>query len=191
VGGYDFWIVRLNSTGEKLWERTFGHEDLDVALGVIQTVDGGFVVVGSSLLLSGAWVVRLDSSGNLIWEHAFSSVGFGISVSDIQCTSDGGVIAAGSIWSDSQQQDAMVMKLAPDALTAPQLKLVRPSSPNSGTPKHVTLRGIAGRTYVTEQTEDFLSWLPFATNTLSSNSVELLDQTPAPAKRFYRAMMLP
>ena len=97
------------------------------------------------------------------------------------------MIAAGGTWSDSQGWDVLIMKLAPDALTAPQLELPRPT----GTSSQLILRGIAGQTYITERTEDFLSWLPFATNTLSSNSVELLDQTPSPANRFYRAMMVP
>jgi hypothetical protein len=97
------------------------------------------------------------------------------------------VIAAGVTWSDTRQWDFLVVKLGPDTLTAPQLELLRPL----GTPSQLILRGIAGRTYVTQGTEDFLSWLSFATNTLSSNSVELLDQTPGSAKRFYRAMMLP
>ena len=79
--------------------------------------------------------------------------------------------------------DFLVMKLAPDAPTAPRLEL-RPS-------RELILWGIPSRTYVVEGTEDFGSWFPFATNTLSSNSVELLDQTPAPANRLYRAMMLP
>jgi hypothetical protein len=182
---YDCWVICLNADGEKLWERTFGHADSDFPQGLLQTLDGGFVITGGSVSF-GSWTLRLDQNGNQVWEDKFdfvSNPGF----ADIQSTPDGGVIAAGSTWSVSQGWDVLVMKLAPDSLTAPQLELLRPT----GTPRQLILRGIAGRTYVTERTEDFMSWLPFATNTLSSNSLELLDQTPGSPKRFYRAMMLP
>ena len=72
--------------------------------------------------------------------------------------------------------------------TAPQLE---PSPPPPGTAGAVELRGIPGRTYVMERTLDFVSWLPFATNTLSSNSIAVLDPEPGSRTRFYRALMLP
>jgi hypothetical protein len=184
----DFGIVRLNSAGEKVWERTLGQEGVDIAYGLLQTLDGGFVLTGTSFWTN-AWTVRLDTNGNLVWQHSFN-VGLQTSIMDIQNTADGGLIAVGTVASNGPH-DVFVMKLAPDSLTAPLLEIMRHAQESGTLPTRILLRGIAGRTYVAERTEDFLNWLPFATNTLSSDSVELLDQPPTSASRFYRATIVP
>jgi len=49
---YNIWLVRTDSTGRTLWERTFDHGDfynqLDEGTSVQQTSDGGFIVLGTS-----------------------------------------------------------------------------------------------------------------------------------------------
>jgi hypothetical protein len=183
----DCWLLRLNGSGEKIWERTFGHEGTDFPYGVMQTVDGGFVVTGFEIP-SGDWTIRFDGDGNQVWEHRYD-LGYSSGFADIQNTQDGGLIAVSAVPSLLQSHDLLVVKLAADALTAPQLAL-QPFSPDFSTPR-LLLRGIPGRAYVVERSEDFIDWLPFATNTLSSNTMELLDSNSAQRNRFYRAKMLP
>src|SRR5204862_6358206 len=82
-GAGDYWIVRLDSGGNKLWEKVYGGSGDDVLFSLQQTSDGGFVLAGASS--SGAdgnksspnyggydfWVVRLDSSGSIVWDQSF------------------------------------------------------------------------------------------------------------------------
>jgi len=183
----DIWIIRLDPAGDRLWERSIiAQEHIENPFCLVQTIDGGFVVAGPSVELH-AWTVRLDANGTRIWDHNFNATPECF-FRDMQTTSDGGLIAVGSTLLPWERWEVFVMKLAPDALTAPHLQLLPALAGAAGS---LTLRGIPGRTYVTERTHNFVTWLPFATNTLSANSVELLDPAPSSATRFYRAMMLP
>jgi len=46
AGWYDFYLVRTDSQGDTLWTRTYGGRDLDEALCVQQSSDGGYVMAG-------------------------------------------------------------------------------------------------------------------------------------------------
>lgn len=105
-GGDDYWIVKLDSTGAKLWEQSFGGSDHDELRAFRQTSDGGFILGGYSYSgPSGAktgtnfgsadfWIVRLDSNGNKLWDKTFGGSDYE-ELTDIQVTADGGYILAG------------------------------------------------------------------------------------------------
>ncbi|MGB4230357.1 MAG: hypothetical protein WBJ63_07370 [Bacteroidales bacterium] len=57
-GIVDSWIVKLNSSGDIIWQKCFGGTDDDVAFSIQQTSDGGFIVAG------GTWSNDGDMSGN-------------------------------------------------------------------------------------------------------------------------------
>ncbi|WP_051957458.1 T9SS type A sorting domain-containing protein [Altibacter lentus] len=111
-GDYDFWIVKLNASGELGWQRSLGGSDRDIANSIIQTQDSGFIVGGSSISNDGdvtgnhggtdCWVVKLDSAGVIEWQRTFGGTG-NDGVSAIQQTTDGGYIV--SAVSDSNDGD--------------------------------------------------------------------------------------
>ncbi len=45
-GGQDYWVVKLNSSGDILWKKCLGGTGDDYANSIQQTSDGGFVVAG-------------------------------------------------------------------------------------------------------------------------------------------------
>ncbi|MCD6594166.1 hypothetical protein J7L68_00615, partial [bacterium] len=57
-GSSDYWVVKLNSVGEIVWQRTLGGSSDDCATSLQQTTDGGFIVAGGSASNDG------DVSGN-------------------------------------------------------------------------------------------------------------------------------
>ena len=73
AGGYDFWLIKTDSSGNIEWSRTYGGPERDSAESVIQTSDGGYVLagltqsyglVGSDLnLKSDIWLVRTTEQG--------------------------------------------------------------------------------------------------------------------------------
>ena len=69
VGGRDFWVIKLNSQGNKLWDKTFEGSGDDEANSIIQNADDGYAVAGytSSKGAGGkdTWVIKLDEQGNL------------------------------------------------------------------------------------------------------------------------------
>jgi hypothetical protein len=104
-GDRDFWIVKVNSTGNLIWQKSFGGSDWESAQSVQQTQDGGFIVAGESLSSDGdvtgnhgdmdCWVLKLDTAGNLIWQQSLGGNDWD-SAESIQQTTDGGYIIAGS-----------------------------------------------------------------------------------------------
>jgi hypothetical protein len=108
-GGYgsDYWIIKTDANGNKIWDKTFGATGYDYLTTVFQTIDGGYILGGysnsradfdkTSFLKGGYdyWIIRIDANGNKLWDKAF-----GGSLNDylvsIQQTSDGGYILGGS-----------------------------------------------------------------------------------------------
>ncbi len=82
-GDVDAWVVRTDATGTLLWQRALGGSGFDIPRAVVQTLDGGFVVAGSSGSTDGdlagvastgrGWVVKLDAGGTIQWQHRYGS----------------------------------------------------------------------------------------------------------------------
>jgi hypothetical protein len=78
---FDFFIVKINSTGNLVWQKLYGGADGDLALAIIQTKDGGFAVAGYNGGNGGdvtgnrgfddAWLLKLNSTGNLLWQKSY------------------------------------------------------------------------------------------------------------------------
>ena len=108
-GGADFWVVRLNSSGDIVWQKCLGGSRDDQAYSIQQTSDGGFIVAGYTESNDGDvegihsardfWVVRLNSSGDIVWQKCLGGSSDDIAQS-IQQTSDGGFIVTGGTWSN-------------------------------------------------------------------------------------------
>lgn len=99
-GSADFWVVKIDSEGILLWQKTFGSWELERAYDIQQTTDGGFIVTGSegSFASGGGLddylVVKLNGIGEMQWYVSFGGFGYDYGKSIIQ-TSDGGYIVAG------------------------------------------------------------------------------------------------
>lgn len=48
TGKADIWIIKIDSKGNKLWDKTFSGIDDDWIYSLIQTDDGGYAVVGKT-----------------------------------------------------------------------------------------------------------------------------------------------
>jgi len=98
AGGYDAWILKLDSTGNIEWGNTQGGTGDDYASSIQQTSDGGYIVVGDTDSFgaggSDFWVVKLNSDGSINWQNTYGGTGDEYAYSTQQ-TSDGGYIVAG------------------------------------------------------------------------------------------------
>ncbi|MEP7372056.1 MAG: BACON domain-containing protein [Chitinophagaceae bacterium] len=78
VGASDAWIVKLDGTGNKIWEKTLGGKYYDDPIAIIATVAGDYIVGGSSSSPDGdltgniggmdGWIFKLSNSGTLEWQ---------------------------------------------------------------------------------------------------------------------------
>ena len=86
-GSYDYWIVKIDANGNKLWDKSFGGLQPDYAASVTSTSEGGFLLLGESdSEVSGEksqaskgsrdyWVVKIDANGNKIWDKVYGGIG--------------------------------------------------------------------------------------------------------------------
>ncbi|HET6993479.1 MAG TPA: SBBP repeat-containing protein, partial [Chitinophagaceae bacterium] len=105
-GGYDAWLLKLNSAGEKQWSKTYGGSGDDRAASVIVTSDGFLEVTGYTYSHDGdvtnnhggpgsdLWVMKLNQNGELVWSKAFGG-SFNEAGRTIVATPDGGSAIAG------------------------------------------------------------------------------------------------
>ncbi|MBC8047954.1 MAG: hypothetical protein H7Y00_14245, partial [Fimbriimonadaceae bacterium] len=103
-GSYDNWVVKIDSEGNIIWEKTLGGSDVDECTDVIPVTSGGYLVVSSAESsdhdvsdnygLDDFWIAKLDNSGNLIWEKNYGGTGEDDPRTAIE-TEDGGFIIAG------------------------------------------------------------------------------------------------
>ncbi|REC74050.1 T9SS C-terminal target domain-containing protein [Chryseobacterium elymi] len=123
-GDSDYWVVKMDSSGNMQWQKSFGTSNEDVAMSVQQTTDGGYAVAGYSNQYSGFnihgtnyWIIKLNSTGTLLWEKTLGGSARDEPVS-IQETGDGGLIIGGysassdgDLTSNNGKVDYWVVKL--------------------------------------------------------------------------------
>ncbi|WXG45852.1 MAG: hypothetical protein WED05_04105 [Candidatus Atabeyarchaeum deiterrae] len=113
AGGYDFWLVKTDGSGNQQWNKTYGGTNDDIAYSVQQTSDGGYIVAGYTSSfgagLSDFWLVKTDGSGNQQWNKTYGGAGYDEAQS-VQQTSDGGYLVAGSTDSFGASFDILLVK---------------------------------------------------------------------------------
>ena len=107
-GGKDYWVIKINDSGEIEWQNTIGADEDDFINEIIQTNDGGFVLAGTSDSgisgdrtvfnngYSDFWFVKITENGILSWQYAFG-YGNNDSLTCLIPTNDGSLMAGGII----------------------------------------------------------------------------------------------
>lgn len=101
----DYWVVKLDGTGQKLWQTVLGGSGTEQASAVATTTDGSIVVAGSISLANtnyatgyhgsmDYWVIKLDASGHQLWQRALGGSSYDQAYG-ITATTDGGMVVAG------------------------------------------------------------------------------------------------
>ena len=112
-GQHDNWLIKIDSKGKLIWEKSYGFAGHDHAYNIIKTNDGGlffngFIDVtasqgeGASLRhgVGEFWCHKVDMNGEIIWRKYFGGSNNDRSYDAVE-TSDGGFILVGT----SESQD--------------------------------------------------------------------------------------
>ncbi len=118
VGNKDIYLVKLDSTGTLLWNRTVGGPGEDDGNSVIQTLDGGFAIAGNTWSFGPSremYIVKLDGNGSLQWTKSIGGAPGSDYANSIIQTADGGYAIAGATFAfGAGGLDACIAKLSSD-----------------------------------------------------------------------------
>ena len=138
-GFHDNWLIKVDSQGNLLWEKSFGFSGHDHAYTLIETADGGLFMAGfldvtasggegstnrSSIInrhgVGEFWCHKLDAQGNVLWQRYFGGSSNDRAHSVVQ-SDDGGFVLTGfsestdfDITNNKGSYDYWVIKLTPN-----------------------------------------------------------------------------
>jgi hypothetical protein len=101
------WLLKVDAQGEEVWNRTYqSSPDKSVNsatfTSVIQTDDGGYLVVGKSQEFDGGrhdvWILKVDSGGDVTWSRGYGGK-YNDRANDVVQTSNGNYAVAGTTFS--------------------------------------------------------------------------------------------
>ncbi|MEO0005115.1 MAG: hypothetical protein ABIK49_03840 [candidate division WOR-3 bacterium] len=97
-GDWDMLVIRVDSSGAMLWQKTSGTTSDDVATAVCDANDG-WVVVGNTLRSGGYDIrlVKLDYEGNELWSRVMGSLQPDLAYA-VARTGDAGFVIAGATY---------------------------------------------------------------------------------------------
>jgi len=114
--GVDAALVKFDSNGNLLWERTWGGVEADGANAVATHTDGSVYIVGRTTSFpagsAGLFVVKFAASGTVVWQKVWDGAASGEGAA---VASDGSVYAGGSIIRAPEnfaEFDILALKLA-------------------------------------------------------------------------------
>ncbi len=125
-GSYDYWVVRLDGSGNLLWEQSYGGTEIDIAYTATATADGGYLLAGDSRsgdldVLSpkgnaDVWLVKIDDQGNILWQKSLGGSNFESARAIVPFNSGyvitGGARSAdGDVTSNNGQNDIWVVTI--------------------------------------------------------------------------------
>jgi len=109
----DVMLIKIDSNGEKIWEKTFGGDKSEEGADVVQVEDGYTVLGHTESLGKGKWDIWLfhvDKEGNQMWEKTFGG-GDNEMGNALTTLSDGSYVIAGYTYSFAVASlDAWVIK---------------------------------------------------------------------------------
>ena len=107
-GGIDYWITRIDSAGNKLWDKTYGGSSEDELITAMASADGGYLLCGHSYSGTSGdksdnargdldyWVVKVDSAGNKLWDKTYGGSGEDRLITAIPLPDGGGLLGGRS-----------------------------------------------------------------------------------------------
>ena len=89
-GATDYWIIKLDSLGNLIWNKCYGGSGDETAKSIVQTFDGGYIICGFTDSDNGdvtglnkdnsgnntydIWIVKTDSAGEILWEKTYGGM---------------------------------------------------------------------------------------------------------------------
>ncbi len=106
------WLVKVDPTGNIIWERAFGIEEpngFDIR-GSLILPDGGIIIsamirgktgdVSTHYGLRNSWLVRYSAQGDMLWEKTYGNESLNETLRALKLTEDGTIICGAAVYND-------------------------------------------------------------------------------------------
>lgn len=114
----DVLLIKVDKDGNKLWEKTYGGSNYDIARAACKAEDGGFIIVGYTRSDDGdisynngdgdMWVFKINNEGIIEWEKCYGTINYEEATS-IEQTYDHGYLIAGWEFNLSNNSSNMIL----------------------------------------------------------------------------------
>ena len=115
-GSEDVWLIKTDSDGNIVWNKTYGGKGMDIGYSVEQTSDGGYIITGGTHIVGSVlWIIKTDNNGNMVWNKTFGGLDWLDVGYCVHQTKDNGFIIAGMTYSyGAGSSDAWLIKTDKD-----------------------------------------------------------------------------
>jgi len=114
AGGKDVWLLKVNTSGDTIWTKTYGGSLEDIGYGVNTTSDSGYIITGyingiPPWTAGDLWLIKTNAFGDSVWTRMYGGTGedFGFEVYE---TPDCGFVIAGETSFGAGQVDVWLMR---------------------------------------------------------------------------------
>lgn len=127
IGQYDFWVLKVSSSGAIIWEKNFGGTQIDEARGIIDSGDGNYLIIGdtrsediqisNNLGAADLWLIKITPLGELIWEKTLGGSNFDAGRSITKASDNGFILSGnsrsvdGNLTNNKGQNDGWLLKV--------------------------------------------------------------------------------
>jgi len=117
AGDDDCWLVKVDSSGNMEWNKTYGGISADDPGSMIKTSDGGYAIAGATYSFGegagDAWLVKFDSSWNVLWNKTYGGALEDYAASIVETDHDEYVFAGMTESFGAGSWDWWLVKVAP------------------------------------------------------------------------------
>ncbi len=113
-GDYDTYLLKINTSGDTLWTKTYGSYGNEQGREIVPTADDNYMIVGFTNGLAtpdyNAYLTKINIDGDVIWSKEYGGGAYEAGASVKQCA-DGGYIMIGQTYSYGHgNSDAWIVK---------------------------------------------------------------------------------
>ena len=121
AGKTDIWLVRIDSAGNQIWNKTYGGQESESVNSLLVTDDGGYAFVGYTYSFGAGdqdvWFSKIDSTGNILWNQTYGGIARE-SIHSLQKTEQGGYLLSGFSASEVEgDTDVLLIKTDTEGIT--------------------------------------------------------------------------
>jgi predicted secreted protein len=117
-GMTDFWIIKIDEDGNKIWDKTYGSSANERPFAFIQVSSTEYLMAGSRYsdppIFDQGIIIKIDNNGEIVWSDSVGG-SFDDWIIDMNQTNDGGYIIGGSTCeNDTAYSDLWLVKFKPE-----------------------------------------------------------------------------